>query len=234
MVLFDKILTEIKIIHASIENRSDLRELRAFAFVVHPTFIVKTAFDTRRINQHTDYNPRRNLQYYHRSDPFISNDMSNKIKTLFKLKISVDGVKEDFIVDPDWHDSYCRILSASLDRALRVDQKDMDFFRPQLDYLEELLYLRYRIKEDDIIKLNEKELRNIILNKDEKLFHKQIYAHYKNNSIKKSSNIINESSDNLINNLFGDVRASQNNPEVQRSVTITINDKIGTGIKKDG
>ena len=78
--------------------------------------------------------------------------------------------------DPEWLDSYCRILSAALDRTLRIEQKDMDFFKPQMDYLEELLYLRYRLKDEDIIRLNEKELRNIILDKDERLLHKQIYA----------------------------------------------------------
>lgn len=187
--------------------------------------IVKIAFDTRRINQQTEFNPRRNLQYYHRSDPFITGDLSTKIKTLFKLKTAVDNVKEDFIGDPDWQDSYCRVLSAALDRTLRIEQRDMDFAKPQFDYLDELLYLRYRIKDDDINKLNEKELRNIVLGKDEKLLHKQIYANYDNASIKKTS-IQPNSQDALIEKLFGGVKASAENKSVERTISITINDKL--------
>jgi hypothetical protein len=221
---FSDLLQQIKTIHAAIENRSDLRDLRASAFEEQMP-IVKIAFDTRRINQQTEFNPRRNLQYYHRSDPFITGDLSTKIKTLFKLKTAVDNVKEDFIGDPDWQDSYCRVLSAALDRTLRIEQRDMDFAKPQFDYLDELLYLRYRIKDDDINKLNEKELRNIVLGKDEKLLHKQIYANYDNASIKKTS-IQPNSQDALIEKLFGGVKASAENKSVERTISITINDKL--------
>lgn len=151
------------------------------------TPIVKVAFDTRRVNQATTYIPRRNLQTYHRSEAFIDKDSSDKIKTFFKLKTAVDALKEDFSGDPDWLDSYARILSNALDRTLRVEQKDMDFFKPQLDYLDELLYLRYRLKPDDIIRLNEKELRSLVLDKDEKLLHKTIYANYNLGGMSKNS-----------------------------------------------
>ena len=110
------------------------------------TGIVKMAFDTRRVNQDTTYIARRNLQTYHRSEAYIDNDSSKKIKTFFKVKTAVDSIKEDFNGDPEWLDSYARILSCALDRTLRIDQKDFDFFKPQLDYLQELLYLRYRLR----------------------------------------------------------------------------------------
>jgi hypothetical protein len=235
--LFKLALLSTKIIHSSIEDRVDMRDLRIRTLRDLTNPIIKNAFDTRRVNQYTDYNPRRNLQYYHRSDPFITKESSEKIKTFFKLKTAVDAVKEDFLGDPEWLDSYCRILSAALDRTLRIEQKDMDFFKPQMDYLEELLYLRYRLKEEDITRLNEKELRNIILDKDEKLLHKQIYSNYNNGGMLKQTNSspqLIKGPDNLIDKLFSDVKASKENKEVQRSVTITINDKIMEDIKKEG
>lgn len=242
--LFKSAMADAKKIHKSIENRVDMREFRVESLnELRP--IVKNAFDTRRINQDTEYNPRRNLQNYHRSEPFITKESSEKIKTFLKLKSAVDSIKEDFLGDPEWLDSYCRILSASLDRTLRVDQKDMDFFKPQMDYLEELLYLRYRLKSDDIIRLNEREIKNLILDKDEKLLHKQIYANYNDNNLHKQTyanygeaqpikQTGDAGQDNLVDKLFGNVKASKDNKEVQRSVTITVNDKIVEDLKKEG
>jgi len=200
--------------------------------------IIKVAFDTRRFDQETQINPRRNLQNYHRSEPFIDKDSSDKIKTFFKLKSVVDAIKEDFNGDPDWLDSYCRILSATLNSTLRIEQKDFDFFKPQLNYLEELLYLRYRLRPEDIEKLDQKELRQLIIDRDERLLHKTIYANYNLGGISKNSapvqNNLQKSSDPLIEKLFGDVKASKENPEVQRSVTITIQDKlVSQGVEPD-
>ena len=100
--IFRSALLETKKIHASIENRVDVREFRFARLRDINKPIVKTAFDTRRINQYTDFNPRRNLQYYHRSEAFIAKDSSEKIKTFFKLKTAVDSIKEDFLGDPEW------------------------------------------------------------------------------------------------------------------------------------
>jgi hypothetical protein len=226
-VRFEDIFDAVKVIHSSLEDKADMRSFRVQALKELQKPFVKVAFDTRRINQYTDLNPRRNLQYYHRSEPFITEDMSDKIRTFFKLKTAVDLIKEEFNSDPDYLDSYCRILSFALDKTLRVDQKDMDFGSPQMNYLEELLYLRYRLKNDDIKKLNEKDLRNIILDRDEKLLHKQIYAQYKPKLEKQSVGIKTE--DTLIDKLFGETRATKENKNVKRSVTITIDDKIVEG-----
>jgi hypothetical protein len=217
--LFLSTLNDVKLIHSSIEDRFDAREIRSTSL---PTKFIKTAFDTRRTNQEIDYNPRRNLQNYHRSDPFISKDASEKIKTFFKLKVAVDEIKDDFLREPEWNDSYTRVLSSTLDKALRIGQNDMDFFQPHLDYLDELLYLRYRLKQEDINKIGEKELKEIILAKDEKLLYKNIYANYKMK--KDSKKEVND--DNLMEKLFGNVKASKDNKNVERTVKITINDKI--------
>lgn len=182
-----RLLYRIQNIHAAIEERADAFELRKDAFNQLQKPLVKNAFDTRRVNSDTDFNPRRNLQNYHRSTPFISEAAAEQLKTFFKLKTAVDLIKEDFIGDPDWLDSYARILSTALDKTLRTEQKDMDFFQPQLDYLNEMLYLRYRLKDNDIAKMSDSELKNAILSKDEKLLYKHIYAHYSAVSIEKDT-----------------------------------------------
>jgi hypothetical protein len=191
--------------------------------------MVKQAFDTRYINQETDYIARRNLQTYHRSAQYIDKDASEKLKTFIKLKTAVDTIKDDYLGDPDWFDSYARILSASLDRTLRIEQKDMDFFKPQMDYLEELMYLRYRLRPEDINRLGEPEIRQILLDRDEKLLHKSIYRACNLGGQTKTTAAspgMVKGPDNLIDKLFGDVKATKDNKEVQRSVTITINDKL--------
>lgn len=236
-------MKQVRKVHASIEDRANLLDLRSNILNNLNIGFIKNAFDTRRINQETDTNPRRNLQYFHRNDPYITTDMSEKIKTFFKLKTVVDHLKEDFHRDHDWHDSYCRILSASLDRVLRTDIKDMDFSQAQMQYLDELLYLRYRLKDGDINKLGEIELREVIINKDEKLAHKTIYAHYDNQShmekpkmseTRESEVRIIRETDPLIEKLMGNIKASSENKDIERSITITVRDRINEEIKKEG
>lgn len=245
-ILFKIALNQVEKVHSDIEKRAELLDLRTNALQNLKSGFIKQAFDTRYINQETDTNPRRNLQYFHRNDPFITADMSEKLKTFFKLKAVVDVLKQDFHKDYDWHDSYCRILSASLDRTLRTDVKDMDFSSAQIQYLDELLYLRYRLKNDDINKLGEKELREAILNRDEKLAHKKLYANYErsDNFENMNKNKIGETRENevriiretdpLIEKLMGNIKASADNKDIERSITITVRDKINEDIKKEG
>jgi hypothetical protein len=225
-------------LHASFEERSEkstnLSKIRE-AFEALPSGMTKIAFDTRRINSETTVNPRRNLQNYQRSEPFISPEISNKIKNLFKVKTAVDLIKDQFIGDPDWLDSNSRILCNAVDNTLRVEQKDYDFFKPQFDYLDELLYLRYRLASADIERLPEEEIRNVLLSRDEKLMHKSLYANYRlKDQISKTSDqpmpIIKQPSfvqeDSLMEKLFGNVKANKENKNVKRSINITIADSI--------
>lgn len=185
--------------------------------------LTKVAFDTRRINQETEYNPRHNIQYYHRSEGFIEKDTAAMIKTFAKLKNVVDQIKHKYIGNPEWLDSYCRILSASLDRILRDNQQDADYFKPHLDYLEELLDMRYRLKLSDIETFGEEKLQGIILGKDEKLAHTLIY----NEPLNKNSNApAMDSINTLLTQLLGPVKASDDNKSVERSITITIRDTV--------
>lgn len=201
--------------------------------------LVKNAFDTRRIDQNTEFNPRRNLQYYQRSEPFIDDKTAAQVKLFFKVKTATDAIRNEFIGEPDWLDSYTRILCNAVDQTLRVDQKDFDYSGPQLDYLSELLYVRYRLQPDDITNASPEILRQAFLNKDEKLLRRALFINYSDgmnkNNVYQDPNMHKHSdmhkttvvqNDPLIDQLFGNVKANKENKEVERSVTITIKDKI--------
>lgn len=197
----------------------------------HDSSLVKVAFDTRRINQETDYNPRRGLQNYHRADQFVSQIQAQKIGNFSKLRDVLNKLKDQFGHDPEWQNSYCRILLNTLNQSLRIVQGDGDFGDTQpaigsFDYVEELLYVRYRLDINSINKLGEEELRNIILNKDENLIHKGPI----NNLITTSSSVKNIGDHyNLIKDLIGEVRASKDQPVIERTITISVKDSIKEG-----
>ncbi len=200
----------------------------------------KVAFDTRRINQETDYNPRRGLQNYNRSEAFVSEIMKQKIQNFAKLRHVLEGLKLKYGRDNAWQDSNTRVLLSTLDKGLRIEQKDGDFAVSQpaqgsLDYIEELLHVRYRLGFDDLSSLGSAELEKVILSKDENLINQELNMSLLGSPLAtQGQNIVREavppqsSSDtSFIEKLFGDARASKENPETERTVTITIKDKLG-------
>jgi hypothetical protein len=212
--------SELKLRRAGIEARSILSPIK------------KLAFDTRRINQETERNPRGNLQYYSRSEPFVDDKLAEKIGQYMKIKTAVDLLKERYGREPEWFNSYARILSAAVDRALRIEQKDGDFYKAQFDYLDELLYVRYRLSDHDLCKMGEMDLERTILGKDEKLLHKQVYGIQKKETrpseetYSQKREVVKDGQEPLIERLMGDVRASEDKPDIERSITITVRDKI--------
>lgn len=215
--------------------RREYKDLRA-KYLQKP--MVKQAFDTRRINQNTEMNPRRNLQYYQRSEPFLDDKNAEKVRLFLKIKEAADEIREEFIGEPDWLDSYSRILCNAVDQTLRIDQKDFDYSTAQLDYLGELLYVRYRLSADDINRADKTILKKTFMNKDEKLSRRGIFTNYKG-GFSNTNNYVPEmhkasemhkttvvQQDPLIDKLFGNVKANKDNKQVERSVTITIKDSI--------
>jgi len=209
---------------------------------MHP--IKKVAFDSRRVDQDAYFNPRRNLQYYHRSEPFVSKEASEQIRTFFKLKTAADSIRDQYVGHPAWLDSYSRVLCASLDRTLRLEQKDGDYGKPQLDYLQELLDVRYRLKPEDIEKMSHEELRQAIIKKDENLMQDQNFqSHYisKTNTLQPPMQNVaapfninlpkQEQQDSLMEKLFGNVKATKDNKFVKRNISITIEDQILDEVK---
>ncbi len=193
--------------------------------------LVKNAFDTRRINQNTEFNPRRNLQYYQRSEPYIDEKTAEQIKLFFKVKVATDDIREEFIGEPDWLDSYTRILCNAIDQTLRVEQKDYDYSGPQLDYLSELLYVRYRLQAADIANATPALLRQAFLNKDEKLLRRAVFTNYKDGlntqtvhqeqDIQKNSDVHKNIGVKNINTK-GKIKTKKNK-DVDKSITININ-----------
>ena len=195
----------------------------------------KVAFDTRRIDQEEAFNPRRGARFYQRSEPFVSEGMEGKLKNLLKLHEAVQELKQEYGKEFEWQDSNARILLNTLDNGLRIKQGDGDFSESQpaqggLNYIEQLLYVRYKLGYDEISTMSKEALKKTVLAKDEMLTRKDIYhsAVYGEN---KHSEIIktNQDNQNLIEKLFGNVKASKENPNIERTVTITIKDRLVEG-----
>jgi hypothetical protein len=231
---FAELNHSIEKISSNIDSRSDSNSVKKnFLEALANPKLTKVAFDTRNIDPY-QYNPRRNLQNYNRSQQFISEATSNALQNFAKLKLVVDLIEKDYYNNPDYLDSYARILKNSLDKALRVEQKDFDFDARELDYLNQLIYSRYRLDQDMIKQSDEKLLRQAVLAKDEKLMYAKIYNFNKSNSLisqSADSNIIKQTvvpvqQDSLLDTLFAGVKATAENKKVSRSVTVTINDEI--------
>lgn len=162
-----------------ISSRKSAMELRKTGlknFVADEGTFIKQAFDTRRINQETDFIPRRGLQNYHRSEEFVSQNIANKVKAFSRLAQLLDQLKLQYGKEPEWQDSYTRVLASAVHKGLRTDQLDGDYSDAQpsmasLDYLEELLFVRYRLTPDSLLSMADSELQKVILNKDELLLH---------------------------------------------------------------
>ena len=120
--------------------------------------IKKVAFDTRRVDQKKTRNPRTNLQYWHRSDPFIDDESQIKINIFSKLAAVLGDIKDEFGTRPDWHESYARILHDAVNRVLRIKQGDNDIDLAQLGYLEQLLDARYRLSMNELANIEKKAL----------------------------------------------------------------------------
>ena len=192
--------------------------------------LVKVAFDTRKIDQETEYNPRRGLQNYSRSENFISDANKEKINLLKKLNAAVIELKQKYGREAEWQDSYARVLSGVLEKTLKKIEKTGDATDAQptmgsLDYIQELLYVRYRLSFDNLKDLDNFEIKKIILSKDEELVTKPVVQ--ENNVVATGlQSTGNYNTDNMLVKLFGDLKATRDNPEVERTITITIKDKL--------
>ena len=187
----------------------------------------KVAFDTRLIDQETEYNPRRGLQNYNRSEAFITEAISQKVKNFTKLRKVLNGLKEIYGKEHEWQDSNARVLLSTIDSGLRTVAQDENFSTNQpgtgsFDYIEELLNVRYRLNIDNLASLGENELKKIILSKDEELIHKNL----KQGLEITKQDVAKQSYDTLMGKLFDGCRASEENPDIERTITITIRDRF--------
>lgn len=190
--------------------------------------IIKQAFDTRKINQETERNPRGNLQFYHRTDPFISEEDQNKINLFSKLTQPLNEIKQSFGSTPEYLNSYARVLLEAVDNVLRVKDGQLDIFRPQMEYLSQILFLRYRLSNEDLEQKTPGELKKIILAKDETLLKRGLMPlpnlTTSASQITKTTNI--NSPENLVQALFQPNLRLNGEKTVERTITITIKDSV--------
>jgi hypothetical protein len=196
---------------------------------LQPNFI-KQAFDTRRIDQDHDRNPRSNLQYWHRSQEFIEEEDQIKLDLFAKLLPALDRIKNKFGAQPEYLQSYAKVLHETVLRTLRVKEGDLDIYRPQINYLEQLLDTRYRLSMQSLAHMPEVELYNLLIKKDESLLKRGSFLP---NSVLTSEAAINKSGDQgvtqqaIVNAIFGNNNFRKDSEKsVTRTITITVTDTV--------
>jgi hypothetical protein len=195
--------------------------------------IIKLAFDTRRIDQTSERNPRTNLQYWHRTDQFIEEGDEKNLKIFAKLARVMDDIKKRLGKEPEWFESYARQLYDQTNRILRVKEADLDIFRPQLSYLEQLIFARYRLSMNDLYKMAEKDIANRILSKDENLIGRAVYLKETKSSEDESIGKVvtgdmgKTTQESIVNAIFGGAGMRKDGEKsVSRTITITIRDDV--------
>jgi len=251
----NKITREYKIAYqqSTKDKRNERKNVLSNIIVNKPSSqLKKVAFDTRRINQETTRNPRSNLQYWHRSQPFIDDNDQNKINIFAKLAYTLKDLETEFGTRPDWHESYTRVLNDAVQRILRIKQADQDIDSSQLSYLEQLLNTRYRLSMDELTVISHDDLKKRILSKDDSLlkrgiiyddsakktatttsiehkFMELLMAQAQANiqaSLIKNNNAPASSQENALASLFGGGVRREGERVVERTVTITIRDEV--------
>lgn len=187
----------------------------------------KVAFDTRKIDQETEYNPRRGAQNYQRSEAFITEAIGQKVKNFAKLRNVLMSLKNIYGKEHEWQDSNARVLLTTIDSGLRTIAQDENFSTNQpgtgsFDYIEELLNVRYRLNLDNLASMGEADLKRVILAKDEELIRKDVKQALE---ITKQD-VAKQGYDTLMEKLFDGCRASAENPDIERTITITIRDRF--------
>ncbi|MFW1396636.1 hypothetical protein ACEV8T_22845, partial [Vibrio parahaemolyticus] len=84
--------------------------------------------------------------------------VGQKLVNFAKLRKVLDNLRQEYGREHEWQDSNARVLLSTLDKGLRVGQNDGDYALSQpalgsLDYIEELLHVRYRLTFDDLTKM---------------------------------------------------------------------------------
>ena len=226
-------------IASSDESYDIVRSARMVAFLrlYNGIPIHKNAFDARKTDQDSERNPRHNLQYYSRSQQYIDEDDQKRLESFARLVEPLEAIKNKFGKHPEYFDSYARKLQENIQTILKVRESDMDIFRPQIDYLEQLLYARYRLSAEDLEKMSSKMLKKRILSKDEDLLKRGSFMHItgteglgkkheKQADIVKGDDKTNVMQDNIVNAIFGNNKIRRDGEKkVQRTITITICDE---------
>lgn len=236
---FLDLIKEINEYKEDIAERNKILLVRKSAYPNNVGF-KKVAFDTRFIDQEIEYNPRRNLQYYNRSEPFLTQANEPKVQQLDRLKLVLENLKDKYQRLPQWQDSYARVLLNAIERSLNYKDGVLDVTQSQpsvgsIDYLEQLLHTRYRLTLDLIKTMSNDDLEKVILEKDHDLLKqdpikmdigKKSYQEIKEDLISKSTVNVTHQYNDFLNQVFSGIKVSAESPEVERTITITVKDKL--------
>jgi hypothetical protein len=191
--------------------------------ILKPT-IVKKAFDSRYFNPEEQVNPRAVLQDYKASNSVLSANMVSLVKTFSKLADVTSQIKQEYKSHHAFRDSYARILNERLELALRHKYGDKNYTDTNhslqsFDALEQSLYARYRLTPEMIDNMSANDLKKVILSKDEEL------GDNPQTDVISKSEFAAMSYQDILSKLF-DVKATSDNPDVERTITITVRDRI--------
>jgi len=215
-------------VECSSETAVIIRSARKTVFSGLTSGFKKVAFDTRRTDRE-ERNPRSNLQHWTRSASFTPEEDQKQINAFSKLVAPLSDIKKSFDGEQDYFKSFARELHDNVNRVLRLDIKDGDTHYSQLNYLEQLLFARYRLSVDNILAMGEIELKNRILEKDETLMKRGVQVD--KNQIKSGFSVdVSKNGmatqENIINAIFGASVRKAGEKNVERTVTITIRDTV--------
>jgi hypothetical protein len=196
----------------------------AFQKYVEQGQIVKQAFDTRKIDQQTERNPRGNLQYYHRSQAFIDEADAIRLENFKKLLEPLNNIKNKYAREPEYLNSYAKTLLETLENTLKVREGHFDVFKPQAEYLSQLLFLRYRLGFDELSKLSTSDLEKRILERDEALLKRGTVVQSLSAPVLKTGD--QPLPENLIQALFQAPTRKPGEKTVERTITITIKENV--------
>ena len=196
----------------------------------------KFALDTRRIDQENQNIPRKNLQYYNRSQQYVDAEANQRLSAFAELLPVLENIQQKYGNQPEYFNSYVSQLYDLVHRVVQIKNAELNVFRPQICYLEQLLYARYRLSIDDLKRINKNALEERILSKDESLLKRGQYL------AKTTSPIINQPlankaslekdgntsmQENLVNAIFGNNQFRRDGEKtVERTITITIRDDV--------
>ena len=195
--------------------------------------LTKLAFDTRRVDQEGERNPRKNLQYWHRSDQFIDEGDEKNLKTFARLAKILGKIKDKLGTSPEWFESYARQLYDQVYRIIRVKESDLDIFRPQMSYLEQLIFARYRLTMENLQKFGDEKITEKILAKDEDLIGRAAYldetkpeSSNEDKPISKDS-MTKTTQESIVNAIFGGAGMRRDGERtVERTITIKITENV--------
>ena len=112
----------------------------------------KFAFDTRRVDQELQGNPRKNLQYYHRSQQYIDAEVHKRMSAFSNLIPALDSIQDKYGDQPEYFAKLILAFHANSPPEVRSALKQQaDLIEPLSDRELEVLSLLIEGKSNRLI-----------------------------------------------------------------------------------